>query len=382
MTCKTCNTRNPIGNKFCRECGEKLVIPEGSLIAEEAARAENERRAERAAVLLADAYLLAEQGKYIGAIPITEDVVQTMPQSTSAYALLATLYEHTNQQEKAILAQERVVALNPESPADAERLERMRRGERTTIPPARTAVARGPVPTLRGGTTPQLMGTAPSPLPSWFPIAASAGIGGFALFLGLLALTPGSMFAHRNTTKLAGSDSITPVVVASPGAPDIPINPAATLPPTIDPNRGGDPFVRLDDTRRALQSQAAQRAGTTNAALGTNVPLPTTKRIAGTDPAHSGTAPVILDITKAGNGQSRSDGDNSALPPINASAPNSDGDNSSNGFGAGERVTAGPPSGNTPTDTPTPASTGYMRIKVGPPAQRSTPIVVSAPQSQ
>ena len=52
MNCPNCKARNPIGNKFCRECGQKIPLEENPLAAEEAQQAEAERSRERAAELL------------------------------------------------------------------------------------------------------------------------------------------------------------------------------------------------------------------------------------------------------------------------------------------------------------------------------------------
>ncbi|MBC8143679.1 MAG: hypothetical protein H7Y38_19795, partial [Armatimonadetes bacterium] len=128
MTCTDCQTRNPVGNKFCRECGANIVLPEGSVAAAEVARAESERAAERAAILLSDAHLLADQGKYIGAIPVAEEAILAVPFSASAHSFLVTLYEHTAQNDKAVAAQEKVIELLPNAPKEVARLEKLKRG--------------------------------------------------------------------------------------------------------------------------------------------------------------------------------------------------------------------------------------------------------------
>lgn len=363
MTCKECNQRNPIGNKFCRECGAKIVIPEGSLAAEEAARAESERKAERGAILLSDAHLLAEQGKYVAAIPVAEEAVATLPFSVSALTLLVTLYEHTDQSEKAIAVQERIVDLVPNAANEATRLERLKRGERTSAPPA-NIVSAGLVPTLRGGT----LSTEPFSLPQWFPVAAGIVGGGFALFFGFLAMSPGKTKA--NTTPV--STSPVAIVSPTPHASAMPTNPGAMPPPSLDPNRGNDPFVSLDETRRRLQQQNAPStvaAGSpSNIAAGPSLPLP--KPLPGARNEVAKTAPVVIspDIIKVTKGS----GEEEALPPIVAAPPGTD-----NGFGSGERVAATPPTQGTVPASP---SRGYMRIQVNP-RPASSPIAVAPPQA-
>ncbi|MBC8135841.1 MAG: hypothetical protein H8F28_08155 [Fibrella sp.] len=366
MTCKECNQRNPIGNKFCRECGAKIVIPEGSLAAEEAVRAESERRAERGAVLLSDAHLLAEQGKFVAAIPVAEEAVATLPFSASALTLLVTLYEHTDQREKAVAAQERVVELLPNVAGEVTRLERLKRGERTSAPP-NAIVSANWVPTLRGATP----STVPLPLPQWFPIAAGIVGGGFALFLGFLAMTPGKPKANSLTDQPAPVAVISPAPQTSP----LPINPGAMPPPNLDPNRGGDPFVSLDATRRGLQQQNAPATGTpapTNITAGPTLPLPKPLPGARNTPAKPGPVVIPADIIKITKG---SGNEEAQLPPIDAAPPASDAGNS--GFGNGERVAAVPP---TSEGRPAKPSGGYMKITVNP-RSATSPIPVAPPQT-
>lgn len=365
MTCKECNQRNPIGNKYCRECGAKIVIPEGSLAAEEAARAEAERKAERGAVLLSDAHVLAEQGKYIAAIPVAEEAVSTLPFSVSALTLLVTLYEHTDQQEKAIAVQERIVEAVPNAANEATRLDRLKRGERTSAPPA-SAVSAGAVPTLRG-TTPS---TIPLPLPQWFPAAAGMVGGGFALYLGFLAMAPG----QPKTKVPQGMPTPVAIVSPAPTASELPVNPGAMPPPAQDPNRGGDPFVSLDETRRRLQEQNAPRTvsppSNTPTTINAGATLPLPKPLPGAratttpKPAPVVIPPDIIKVTK-GNGN-----EEAPLPPISAAPPANPAD-SSNGFGDGGRLTAAPPQ----TNAPSRPSTGYMKITVN---QRPGPAPIPA----
>ncbi len=379
MTCKECNSRNPVGNKFCRECGAKTAPPEGSLAAEEAARAESDRRAARGAVLLADAHLLADQGKYIGAIPIALEAVATLPFSPSAYGLLVALYEHTDQFDKAVVAQEKVVMLLPNAPAEATRLERLKRGEHTSSPPGKP-VSAGTVPTLRGAGLP---GTTPFTLPNWFPVAAGMVAGGFALFVGFVAMTPGGAFIPRHPRAAPG-------VVATPDpSPDasVPVNAVAAPPPAPDVARGMDPFVPLDATRRQLQAQAAQGAAGAGATAGrapalpaalAAAPLPQAKALPGAGRVKTAPLFVPAEIIKVSK---ESLGGDASLPPIVAAPPGTNRGVSagsgtmSGGFGDGERVAAVPPTGATgavpPVTAPSSRPSGYMRITVSPRGPRS-----------
>ncbi len=371
MTCKECDQRNPIGNKFCRECGAKIVIPEGSLAAEEAARAETERRAERGAILLSDAHMLAEQGKLVAAVPVAEEAVATLPFSVSALTLLVTLYEHTDRNEKAVAAQERIVALVPNAVHEATRLERLKRGERTSALPT-TPVAAGWVPTLRGAAP----ATVPVSLPQWFPVAAGMVGGGIALYLGFLAMSPG-----KPGSRAVVAPPTVPIAIVSPTptASEIPVNPGAMLPPAPDPVRGADPFVSLDATRRQLQQPlagpglAAASPGTINA--GASLPLP--KPLPGARnaaPAKAGPVvipPAIIKVSRDGGER------DTPLPPIAAGPPTGNG--VENGFGGGERVAAAPPPAG--GGAPAKPTGGYMKITVNARPQGSTLIPAAPPKA-
>ena len=97
MTCKECKTPNPIGSKFCRECGLKMPLPEGTLAAEEAERVEAERKAETSARLLGEAFTLSERNQLPEAIARAEEAAAVTPTSTTAFSLLASLYERNEQ---------------------------------------------------------------------------------------------------------------------------------------------------------------------------------------------------------------------------------------------------------------------------------------------
>jgi ribosomal protein L40E len=128
MICLKCKTRNPIGNKFCKECGASLPLEASPLALEEASRVEQERKQEQVAGLLTQAFGLSEANEVEKALPMVQEAIALLPNSTAAHSLLATLYERLDEPERAILAMKRVVELNPESAADRTKLEMMQRG--------------------------------------------------------------------------------------------------------------------------------------------------------------------------------------------------------------------------------------------------------------
>ncbi len=171
MNCPGCKARNPIGNKFCRECGQKIPLEENILVKEEAQKAETERARERAAQLLTKAFTLSQQGKPAEALPLAEEAAELLPASTSALTLCSTLYERLGQNAKAISMMEKVVTLNPGSAVDIDKLDRLRRG--VHLLPQRPLVIDAP--------------TEESPR-RWMSVIAAVATGGLVLVVGITAL--------------------------------------------------------------------------------------------------------------------------------------------------------------------------------------------------
>ncbi|WP_309708064.1 tetratricopeptide repeat protein [Armatimonas sp.] len=171
MNCPGCKARNPIGNKFCRECGQKIPLEENILVQEEAQKAEAERARERAAQLLTRAFTLSQHGKPAEALPLAEEAAELLPESTSALTLCSTLYERLGQNDKAITMMERVVASNPDSAVDADKLARLKRG--VHVLPNRPTLAEVP--------------DEESPR-RWVPVVAAVVAGGVVLSLGIFAV--------------------------------------------------------------------------------------------------------------------------------------------------------------------------------------------------
>ena len=349
MLCQECKNRNPIGNKFCRECGAKLSVPQDVLAAEEAARAEVERTQERVARLLTDARLLADQGKLEQAILLAEEASEQMPKSSSAHSLLATLYERVGANAKAVAAMERVAALNPESEADLATLERLKQ-----MPP-------GSVPTrlLARSATPEAVRPAAGQN-IWLPIAAAGMVGAFVLGIGLSVVNNRNAddAAQRNRANLTGTTQIarnsgnleTPSApISSPGES---VAPKINLPPPSDSN--ADPFTPQNgsvtvNARPAVQpSPSANHAAAPSLSAATSsLPLPGSL----TRSTTLGPAPVKLIGVPTKSQESNGDAAGS--------------------FGQGGRITVGAPSANNslpapaaPASTPQPQGDGYIRISV------------------
>jgi hypothetical protein len=233
MICIKCKTRNPIGNKFCKECGTALPLDPNPLVVEEASRVELERKQEQVAGLLAQAFGLSENNQVEKALPLVQEAIALIPNSTAAHSLLATLYERLDESEKAISAMKRVVELNPESAADRAKLEMMQRGVHV-LPKA----------------TPQAKTNSSSlPLALACVMVASVLTGGLFLMNSKTSTdTQATVPTKKNTPSTAPAVNNAPVRVAtnvgSPGAVGAP-KPLTTM--TLEPPASRtDPFAPLN----------------------------------------------------------------------------------------------------------------------------------------
>ena len=350
MICENCKSRNPVGNKFCRDCGAKLTAPDGSLAAEEVTRLERERVHERVASLLSAAFTLAEQKRYEQAIPIAEEAALLLPDSTSAHALLANLYEHTERDLRAVAEMEKVVALNPDSPADREKLEQLKRGVHVLPRPVTLAAddkeKRRP-----------------------FPVWAGAVLAGAtaACVLGI-----GVSFLGRDTTPRPAASTNRPAPNPNTQSPAsvITSDPATVAQAQAMASRKGVPppaGVVRDDPFAALGKRpvAPPPAAPTNPAL-PNSALPLAARPPRLLPpvaSAANLAPVRpLRPLRVAPGVGEGGG-GGTLPPIIAAPPPPGNTNAT----FGTTTSPAPP----PVETGKPANggrgDGYIRISVGPP---------------
>ncbi|WP_395143361.1 tetratricopeptide repeat protein, partial [Armatimonas sp.] len=165
-------------------------MEESTLVQEEAQQAELERARERAAQLLTKAFALSQHGNPTEALPLAEEAAELLPSSTSALTLCSTLYERLGQNEKAIAMMEKVVALNPHSAVDIDKLDRLRRG--VHLLPSR----------------PQIVEKTDATQRRWMPLAAALGVGVLVLAVGGAVLV-----------KSLGKKGPGPLVVTEVGKP-------------------------------------------------------------------------------------------------------------------------------------------------------------------
>jgi tetratricopeptide (TPR) repeat protein len=316
MNCPGCRARNPIGNKFCRECGQKMPLEENVLAQEEAQKVEAERARERAAQLLTRAFTLSQQGKPTEALPLAEEAAELLPSSTSALTLCSTLYERLGKNDQAIAMMEKVVALNPESLVDVDKLNRLKRG--VHILPAR--------PTI----TPE---EAPEENRRWLPIAIAVGAGALALTVGMVVMVNSQGKKAPAPLAVQEVTGTTPTTAPMGGFPNTnplnsaPLTPSGPLsPPTMEAR--SDPFapvgrVPMGATPAPFANPARSVEPRVGRPIGAPV-LPNPREVpseeaAGQGREMAGVSPVVLP------GVGNSPGVRSApLPPLGGMQRNAD----------------------------------------------------------
>jgi len=127
MYCTRCGTKNARTAKFCRECGRKLgaETPQLAAVVEEPTVAQP---VDMVSVgdLLFQAFQSFEAGKVDDAENLCKEALQMHPDSSSGHSLLAMIFEAKGDLRAAVRHLERVLALNPKSIADREKLQELR----------------------------------------------------------------------------------------------------------------------------------------------------------------------------------------------------------------------------------------------------------------
>lgn len=158
MFCNDCGTRNSVDSKYCKECGSK--VNDGyrtmMLTVDDLAAVEDDQGQQRLTRLLDMAFWHNEAGHTDAALRAAEAALKIHPLCTTAHSLLGTLYERKGDDDKAIEHFEEVVRLNPDSEADAAKLEQVRRGVHVKaiaqpatykwLPPALAGLSSGTLP--------------------------------------------------------------------------------------------------------------------------------------------------------------------------------------------------------------------------------------------
>jgi Tfp pilus assembly protein PilF len=154
MYCVECGTKNPDDARYCKQCGRRMepAEPRAAESAEAAAPPAPPAHAlpdpeARYKELLALAFRHYDHAEYDAATLAIVGALDLRPDSTDAHALLSTVYERQGERDKAIAEREKVLALNPASIADREKLEALRSGI-AQVAPRRIMSSRRPEPTF------------------------------------------------------------------------------------------------------------------------------------------------------------------------------------------------------------------------------------------
>jgi len=139
MYCQDCNTHNSLDSKYCKECGAKINSGYRTLMLsiQDLPLHQSEEDVEKLTRLLDMAFWHNQAGNQAAAITACLAALALNPNSTTAHSLLGTLYEKSGDDAQAIHHFESVLSLNPDSQADAAKLDQLRRGVhvRATAPP-------------------------------------------------------------------------------------------------------------------------------------------------------------------------------------------------------------------------------------------------------
>ncbi len=295
LFCTECGTKNSADSKYCRECGTKINDGYRTMMLslDDLRAIDNEKNQERLAKLLDMAFWHNEAGNADAAVLACEAALAIHPHSTTAHSLLGTLYEKRGDDSKAIHHFEAVVSLNPDSAADAAKLDQVRRGVHVKaaapppaykwIPPAlaRLSVAgvAGKVKDKLGDTHAPLRETPQARLRPLSPLMGSALAFVGALVVGGLLLRPvapvGGAASHPAVPAAPPSSSV-PVLGITPSlAGSAPPVTATALPPVTlapgassghgpAPRFGPDPFA--DETVPVGQTTPLARTARVSAA--------------------------------------------------------------------------------------------------------------------
>ncbi len=140
MYCHDCGTANTVDSKYCKECGTKINDGYRTMMlsVQDLPVNQSDETLDKLTRLLDMAFWHNEAGNRDAAITAAEAALAINPNSTTAHSLLGTLYEKRGDDARAIEHFEAVLLLNPDSAADAAKLDQLRRGVhvKAVTPPA------------------------------------------------------------------------------------------------------------------------------------------------------------------------------------------------------------------------------------------------------
>jgi len=231
--CTQCGTPNTRDSKFCKECGESLVTTYAPKISSDPFVQAGLGREDQIERLLDMAFWHNEAGNIGAALLACQAALALNDRCVTAWSLIGCLYEKKGELDKAIEAFEVVTALNPESMADAQKLEALRRGVHVKAVPQPASYR----------WVPPAMARFVQERPS-APAIGAAGAALAVLVLGLVAIRPlfsaDNRYSATYTSNLSANRSAwsngTPGSVAQDISPEVAMSPsrvtgASILPP-------------------------------------------------------------------------------------------------------------------------------------------------------
>src|SRR5438445_10692467 len=128
MVCPSCGTDNVDNFKFCPECGQRLAAAASPAASAgppapappPAARVDETAQAAR---LLEQAFDRYDEGKYDEALGCCQAAIALDPGGSTAHSLLGMIYERMGKTAEAVQQYQLVLRMNPDSIADAIKLE-------------------------------------------------------------------------------------------------------------------------------------------------------------------------------------------------------------------------------------------------------------------
>jgi tetratricopeptide (TPR) repeat protein len=281
--CTQCGTPNTKDSKFCKECGESLVTTYTPKISSDPFVQAGLGKEDQIERLLDMAFWHNEAGNIGAALLACQAALALNDRSATAWSLMGCLYEKKGDLDKAIEAFEVVTNLNPDSVADAQKLEALRRGIHVKAVP-QPANYRWVPPALA-----RFVQEKPSA-----PAIGAAGAAVAIIILGLVAVHP--LFSANNRYANADEPNISVARSAwssgTPGTVTQDIAPSRTTAPhslvASAPSPGGmanvitpsvaprpDPFAGSESpiaTTTPAVSHTAQRHETSDTAANKSLP--------------------------------------------------------------------------------------------------------------
>ena len=248
MYCQDCNTGNSVDSKYCKECGAKINSGYRTLMLsiQDLPLHQSDEDVEKLTRLLDMAFWHNQAGNCEAAITACEAALALNASSTTAHSLLGTLYEKAGDDDKAIRHFESVLALNPDSPADAAKLDQLRRGihVRATAPPVSHQWLPPAMLKLGPRLQKRLIGLTPPSLsrldPQRRPLYAAGAATALVAACGLLLAHPWAQAETVHTYPIAPAPAAPPAVSVSrsafaPEAPSAQAAPPASPPMVLSP---------------------------------------------------------------------------------------------------------------------------------------------------